>query len=118
MDIHSKDPSHDLSSISKQAEVVVIVVPFPCQSHLNQLLHLSCLISSHNIPIHYATTATHLRQVKLRFNNTTHLQIPKSIFMNSSPLISSRLPPPQIHPPNSPPTSSPHSTPLSTSASP
>ncbi|KAF7131497.1 hypothetical protein RHSIM_Rhsim09G0032700 [Rhododendron simsii] len=36
------------------------------QSHLNQLLHLSCLISSsHNIPTYYATTATHLRQAKL-----------------------------------------------------
>ncbi|KAH7842011.1 hypothetical protein Vadar_000460 [Vaccinium darrowii] len=74
MDTHSTDPSLDLSSISKQAEVVVIVVPFPCQSHLNQLLHLSCFIASHNIPIHYATTATHLRQAKLRFNNTTHLR--------------------------------------------
>ncbi|XP_058181116.1 zeatin O-glucosyltransferase-like [Rhododendron vialii] len=40
-----------------------------------RLLHLSCLISSsHNIPTYYATTATHLRQAKLRFNNTTHLQ--------------------------------------------
>ncbi|KAE9455903.1 hypothetical protein C3L33_12196, partial [Rhododendron williamsianum] len=75
MDIHDKDASHDHSSISKQAEVVVIIVPFPCQSHLNQLLHLSCLItSSYNIPVHYATTSTHLRQAKHRFNNKTHLQ--------------------------------------------
>ncbi|KAF7144415.1 hypothetical protein RHSIM_Rhsim04G0105900 [Rhododendron simsii] len=75
MDIHSKDSSHDHSSISKQGEVVIITVPFPCHSHLNQLLHLSCLISSsYNIPVHYATTSTHLRQVKHRFNDTTHLQ--------------------------------------------
>ncbi|KAE9455904.1 hypothetical protein C3L33_12195, partial [Rhododendron williamsianum] len=75
MDIHSKDSSHDHSSISKQAEVVVITVPFPCHSHLNQLLHLSCLISSsYNIPVHYATTSTHLRQAKHRFNDKTHLQ--------------------------------------------
>ncbi|XP_058212188.1 zeatin O-xylosyltransferase-like [Rhododendron vialii] len=75
MDTHSKDSSHAHSSISKQAEVVVITVPFPCHSHLNQLLHLSCLISSsYNIPVHYATASTHLRQAKLRFNDTTHFQ--------------------------------------------
>ncbi|KAH7844565.1 hypothetical protein Vadar_029465 [Vaccinium darrowii] len=93
MGIHSKDPTKDLTSISKQAEVVVIMVPFPMQSHLNQLLHLSCLISSHNIPLHYATTATHLCQAKLRFNNTTHLQdsqihfheFPDCAFFSSTP---------------------------------
>ncbi|KAH7841984.1 hypothetical protein Vadar_000177 [Vaccinium darrowii] len=97
MDIRSKDPSHDLSSISKQAEVVVIVVPFPCQSHLNQLLHLSCLISSHDIPIHYAAAATHLRQVKLRFNNTTHLQNSK-IHFHEFPTPDFISPPPTPNP--------------------
>ncbi|KAH7844036.1 hypothetical protein Vadar_023574 [Vaccinium darrowii] len=97
MDIFSKDPSHDLSSISKQAEVVVIVVPSPCQSHLNQLLHLSCLISSYNIPILYATTATHLRQVKLRFNNTTHLQNSK-IHFHEFPTPDFISPPPTPNP--------------------
>ncbi|KAH7842512.1 hypothetical protein Vadar_017581 [Vaccinium darrowii] len=63
---------------TKKSRVEVIVVPsFPWQSHLNQLLHLSCLISTtYNIPVHYATTSTHLRQVKLRFNSQTHLQNP------------------------------------------
>ncbi|KAG5552487.1 hypothetical protein RHGRI_010538 [Rhododendron griersonianum] len=94
MDIHSKDPSHDLiSSISKQAEVVVIMVPFPCQSHLNQLLHLSCLISSsYNIPVHYATTSTHLRQAKLRFNSQTHLQDSQIHFQE--------FPTPDVHSPS------------------
>ncbi|KAL7169058.1 hypothetical protein ACSBR2_034148 [Camellia fascicularis] len=64
MEVHNQHPSHD----SKQAEVVVIMVPFPCQSHLNQVLHLSCLISSYNIPVHYACSATHVHQAKLRFN--------------------------------------------------
>ncbi|XP_058212226.1 zeatin O-glucosyltransferase-like [Rhododendron vialii] len=81
MDVISniQDPrSHGMiSSNSKKARVEVIVVPFPCHSHLNQLLQLSCLISSsYNIPVHYATTATHLRQVQLRFNSQTHLQNP------------------------------------------
>ncbi|XP_016480457.1 zeatin O-glucosyltransferase-like [Nicotiana tabacum] len=47
-------------------EVVVVVVPFPAQGHLNQLLHLSRLISSYNIPVHYITTKIHSHQVNLR----------------------------------------------------
>ncbi|XP_058212220.1 zeatin O-xylosyltransferase-like [Rhododendron vialii] len=75
----NQDPSHGalssgLSVRSKNAQVEVIVVPFPLQSHLDQLLRLSCLIAAHNIPVHYATTATHLRQAKLRFDSQTHLQ--------------------------------------------
>ncbi|GMP86727.1 hypothetical protein CsSME_00039400 [Camellia sinensis var. sinensis] len=69
MDVHDQQPSHD----TKQAQVVVIMVPFPCQSHLNQLLQLSCLISSYNIPAHYACSATHVHQAKLRFNGTNRL---------------------------------------------
>ncbi|KAH7843412.1 hypothetical protein Vadar_016321 [Vaccinium darrowii] len=70
-----KDPSHSLSASSQKPQVEVVIVPFLCHSHLNQLLHLSCLISSaYNIPVHYATTATLLRQSKLRFNAQTHLQ--------------------------------------------
>ncbi|KAI7998291.1 Zeatin O-glucosyltransferase [Camellia lanceoleosa] len=41
---------------------------FPLQSHLNQLLQLSCLISSYNIPVHYACSATHIHHAKLCFN--------------------------------------------------
>ncbi|XP_028080733.1 zeatin O-glucosyltransferase-like [Camellia sinensis] len=45
MEVQDKQhPSHD------EEQVVVIMVPFPSQSHLNQLLELSCLISSYNIP--------------------------------------------------------------------
>ncbi|KAG5552482.1 hypothetical protein RHGRI_010535 [Rhododendron griersonianum] len=66
-------------------------------SHLNQLLQLSCLISSssYNIPVHYATTATHLRQVKLRFNSQTHLQNP-NIYFHEFPT------PPFLSPPPNP----------------
>jgi cis-zeatin O-glucosyltransferase len=52
----------------KQAEVVVVMVPFPAQGHLNQLLHLSRLILSYNIPVHYATSAIHNRQAMLRLH--------------------------------------------------
>ncbi|THF97158.1 hypothetical protein TEA_001424 [Camellia sinensis var. sinensis] len=65
MEVQNKQhPSHD------EEQVVVIMVPFPCQSYLNQLLELSCLISSYNIPVHYACWGTHIHQVKQRFNGT------------------------------------------------
>ncbi|XP_027070206.2 zeatin O-glucosyltransferase-like [Coffea arabica] len=57
--------NHGLNGL-KQPQVVVVMVPFPLQGHLNQLLHLSRLISSYNIPVHYVSTATHNRQAKLR----------------------------------------------------
>ncbi|KAF7146623.1 hypothetical protein RHSIM_Rhsim04G0105500 [Rhododendron simsii] len=89
-----------MSSISKNAQVEVIVVPFLCmQSHLNQLLQLSCLISSYNIPVHYATTATHLCQVQLRFNSQTYLQNP-NIHFHEFPT------PPFLSPPPNPNSSS------------
>ncbi|CAH9062658.1 unnamed protein product [Cuscuta europaea] len=48
------------------ATVAVVMVPFPAQGHLNQLLQLSRLISSHHIPVHFVGTATHNRQARLR----------------------------------------------------
>ncbi|KAG5552480.1 hypothetical protein RHGRI_010534 [Rhododendron griersonianum] len=80
-----QDPSHGalssgLSVRSKNAQVEVIVVSFPLHSHLDQLLRLSCLIAAHNIPVHYATSATHLRQAKLRFGSQTHFQNSKIHF--------------------------------------
>ncbi|GFP90956.1 zeatin o-glucosyltransferase [Phtheirospermum japonicum] len=51
----------------EQAQVSVVMVPLPFQSHLNQLLRLAALISSHNLPVHFLGSATHNRQVKLRY---------------------------------------------------
>ncbi|CAL5423258.1 unnamed protein product [Camellia sinensis] len=50
----------------QQGQIVVVVVPFPAQGHLNQLLQLSRLISAYHIPVHYVASATHNRQAKLR----------------------------------------------------
>ncbi|GFY84760.1 UDP-Glycosyltransferase superfamily protein [Actinidia rufa] len=79
MDVQNQNPSQYLSSY-EQAQVVVVVVPFPCQSHLNQLLHLSCLISSYNIPVHYACSAAHIHQAKLRFIDMNRLEKTKINF--------------------------------------
>ncbi|XP_076910707.1 zeatin O-glucosyltransferase-like [Bidens hawaiensis] len=50
------------------SDVVVVMVPFVAQGHLNQLLHLSRLISAYNIPIHFVCTASHNRQARLRLH--------------------------------------------------
>ncbi|KAA8517144.1 hypothetical protein F0562_017437 [Nyssa sinensis] len=50
----------------KQAQVVVLMVPFPAQGHLNQLLQLSRLLASYDIPVHYVSSTTHNRQAKFR----------------------------------------------------
>lgn len=55
-----------LSHNRYETEVAVVVVPVLTQGHLNQLLHLSRIISSYHIPVHFAGTPTHNRQVKLR----------------------------------------------------
>ncbi|KAK9698806.1 hypothetical protein RND81_08G132300 [Saponaria officinalis] len=46
------------------------MVPFPTQSHLNQLLQLSHLIASYGLQVHYAGSTVHNRQVKLRDQNS------------------------------------------------
>ncbi len=46
--------------------VAVVAVPFPAQGHLNQLLHLSLLLASRGLPVHYAAPAEHVRQARAR----------------------------------------------------
>ncbi|EPS66453.1 hypothetical protein M569_08324, partial [Genlisea aurea] len=48
--------------------VAVLMVPFPAQSHLNQLLQFSCIVSSYGLPVHYLSSAIHIHQVKSRVN--------------------------------------------------
>ncbi|KNA25634.1 hypothetical protein SOVF_004830 [Spinacia oleracea] len=52
----------------QRPQVVVVMVPLPAQGHLNQLLHLSHLITSYGIPVHYAGSTSHNRQAKVRLN--------------------------------------------------
>ncbi|KAG5628884.1 hypothetical protein H5410_000601 [Solanum commersonii] len=50
--------NHEFSKL-KQDEVAIVMVPFPAQGHLNQLLQLSCLMSSYGLPVYYVGSATH-----------------------------------------------------------
>ncbi|XP_051138971.1 zeatin O-glucosyltransferase-like [Andrographis paniculata] len=63
------------------AETVVIFLPLPCQSHLNQLLRLAAAVAARGLPVHYLGTATHNRQARHRYPN----QIPPSIQFHDLP---------------------------------
>ncbi|XP_072954585.1 cis-zeatin O-glucosyltransferase 1-like [Typha angustifolia] len=52
--------------MEQKSKVSILVVPFPAQGHLNQLLHFSLLLSSRGLPVHYAATPTHVLQAKSR----------------------------------------------------
>ncbi|XP_018855827.1 zeatin O-glucosyltransferase-like [Juglans regia] len=90
---------HDggLNDLNK-AEVAVVLVPFPAQGHLNQLLHLSRLLLRYNIPVHYAGTAIHNRQAMLRI----HGWDPNSSVSNSNIHFHDLTIPPFLSPPPNP----------------
>nr|GMC86080.1 zeatin O-xylosyltransferase-like [Ipomoea batatas] len=73
--------SNDHHLQSHQNGIAVVMVPFPAQGHLNQLLQLSCLISSsYGLPVHYVGSAIHNRQARLRANALSPSQIAKIHF--------------------------------------
>ncbi|KAL2498643.1 putative zeatin O-glucosyltransferase-like [Abeliophyllum distichum] len=51
------------------------MVPLTEQGHLNQLLHLSRLISAYNIPVHYVGSTTHNRKVKFHVHGWDPLSV-------------------------------------------
>ncbi|KAL9232594.1 hypothetical protein vseg_007689 [Gypsophila vaccaria] len=53
----------------KHGQVVVVMVPFPAYGHMNQLLHLSHLITSFQIEVHCVGFTFHNDQAKLRVSN-------------------------------------------------
>eukprot|EP00262_Sarcandra_glabra_P011664 TRINITY_DN284_c0_g1_i4.p1 TRINITY_DN284_c0_g1~~TRINITY_DN284_c0_g1_i4.p1 ORF type:complete len:473 (+),score=45.80 TRINITY_DN284_c0_g1_i4:171-1589(+) len=46
--------------------VIVVMVPFPAQGHLNSLLHLSRVVAARGLPVYFVGSATHNRQAKHR----------------------------------------------------
>ncbi|KAI5682838.1 hypothetical protein M9H77_04066 [Catharanthus roseus] len=82
----------------RDKQIIVVMVPLPAQGHLNQLLHLSRLISSHNIPVYYLGTATHNRQAKTRIHGWDPIAI-SNIHFHDCPTPSFQKPPPN---PNAP----------------
>ncbi|XP_008806810.3 putative cis-zeatin O-glucosyltransferase [Phoenix dactylifera] len=74
--------------------VAVVVVPFPSQGHLNQLLHLSLHLSSHGLSVHYATSPSHILQAKSRLQGW-HPNSLQSIHFHDLPLPPVSTPPPK-----------------------
>ncbi|MCD7449250.1 hypothetical protein HAX54_050688 [Datura stramonium] len=69
IEIQNFDFSISGCSNLKQDEVALVMVPFPAQGHLNQLLQLACLISSsYHLPVYFVGSATHNRQARVRVN--------------------------------------------------
>ncbi|MCD7468819.1 hypothetical protein HAX54_007317 [Datura stramonium] len=69
-------------------DVVVVMVPFPAQGHLNPLLDLSRVVSSYNLPIYYACYSDKIKQVKRRVYGWDPVTIPNlhfKEFSNSPP---------------------------------
>ncbi|KAG5602789.1 hypothetical protein H5410_034159 [Solanum commersonii] len=52
----------------KHDQIAIVMVPFQVQGHLNQFLHLSRLISSYNIPIHFLGFTTQITHAKARIH--------------------------------------------------
>ena len=101
--VQSQNPNqgHNTRSI-QQTPVTVVMVPLPAQGHLNPLLHLSCLISSHNIPVYYIGLATHIRQQRFASKVGILLSFLTSIFTNFLSLVTKLLRPIQTPGQNSP----------------
>nr|BAK55742.1 UDP-glucose glucosyltransferase [Gardenia jasminoides] len=97
-DDHSTVQNQMGTSIQETHEVTVVMVPLLLQGHLNQILHLSCLISSYNIPVHYVGTATHTRQAKARAQGWDPLAV-SNIHFHEFSVPSYETPPPD---PNAP----------------
>ncbi|KAI3984175.1 hypothetical protein MKX01_011129 [Papaver californicum] len=77
----------------EKVAVDVVLVPLPAQGHLNQLIHLSRLISERGIPVHIAGSVTHNRQAKNRVHGWD-LSTISNIHLYDFPLPSFPTPPP------------------------
>ncbi|CAM0903415.1 unnamed protein product [Alopecurus aequalis] len=53
-------------AVDSMETVAFVAVPFPAQGHLNQLMHLSLLVASRGLSMHYAAPAAHVRQARSR----------------------------------------------------
>ncbi|PHT81007.1 hypothetical protein T459_14022 [Capsicum annuum] len=82
---------------TQENEVAIVMVPFPAQGHLNQLLQLACLISSsYDLPVYYVGSATHNRQARVRANALNPSDIAK-IHFHDIPTPEFASPPPDYN---------------------
>ncbi|KAH0673298.1 hypothetical protein KY284_024385 [Solanum tuberosum] len=62
------DNTENVPNLKKQLgdEVVVVMVPFQTQSHLDPFLQFACLISSYGLSVHYLSLPTYNHDTKTR----------------------------------------------------
>ncbi|KAK4392480.1 Zeatin O-xylosyltransferase [Sesamum angolense] len=89
--LSNQQRQHDDQTSMEQ--VAVIMVPFAAQGHLNQLMQLSCLVSSYGLPVSYISSATHIRQARVRVNGLNPLDVAK-IHFHDIPVPAFASPPP------------------------
>ncbi|CAH9146846.1 unnamed protein product [Cuscuta epithymum] len=46
-------PTDSQNGESKETQVIVVVVPFPAQGHMNLLVHMSRLVASYDLPVYF-----------------------------------------------------------------
>ncbi|CAI9099842.1 OLC1v1036724C1 [Oldenlandia corymbosa var. corymbosa] len=68
----------------KVDDVVVVMVPLPAQGHLNQLLHLSHILSSSGFAVRFVGTPSHNRQAQVRLHGWNPEATSKIHFQNYS----------------------------------
>ncbi|KAL8208534.1 hypothetical protein R6Q57_007946 [Mikania cordata] len=66
--------------MDQNQQTCVIMVPFIAQGHLNQLIHLSRLISTYGLPVHFVCATSHTRQAQLRVHGWDPLSVPNIQF--------------------------------------
>ncbi|KAJ0967172.1 hypothetical protein J5N97_024089 [Dioscorea zingiberensis] len=76
--------------------VTVVVVPFPAQGHLNQLLHFALHLSTRGLSVHFAGSAIHNRQARDRLYGWPS-QALTSITFHDLPLPPFSSPPPDVN---------------------
>ncbi|XP_073287336.1 zeatin O-glucosyltransferase-like [Primulina huaijiensis] len=69
-----------INQSDEAAKVAVVMVPFPAQGHLNQLMQLSCLLSKYVFQVHYIGSSIHNRQARVRVNGLNPQDVSKIHF--------------------------------------
>ncbi|KAH6821853.1 hypothetical protein C2S53_008458 [Perilla frutescens var. hirtella] len=81
------------TTATKQSSVAVVIVLLLAQGHLNQMMQLSCLISSYGLPVYYVGAAVHNCQTLVRVNSlikpSKHCQNPFPQHLHSTISLSS-----------------------------
>ncbi|XP_055802711.1 zeatin O-xylosyltransferase-like [Solanum dulcamara] len=96
-EVRNSDFSTNMCSNIQQDEIAIVMVPFPAQGHLNQLLQLSCLISSsYDLHVYYVGSVTHNRQARVRANALNPSDIAK-IHFHDIPTPEFASPPPDYN---------------------